>query len=198
MWLPVGAKKIRRLLSTTGLWPIEGSPNEGAGGMIIWGIFWGAVLGSWLGGYGDFGPFLGGILGFFAGLSLRWAIRSAIRTELQAHAAKATAPPTRAPQATAVAEDRPIAAPSVAQGPAPSAPPLRPAASDNPRDADDTFWTGELTSQGLPRVPSSAPSSAPLAARTDAPAAPAEPRKTAHWPPRTGSWAATPSCAWAW
>ena len=78
--------------------------------MIIWGIFWGAVLGSWFGGYGDFGPFVGGILGFFAGLSLRWAIRSAIRTELQAHATKATAQPTRAPQAAAVAKDRSEAA----------------------------------------------------------------------------------------
>lgn len=105
-----------------------GAQKEGEGGMIIWGIFWGAVLGSWFGGYGDFGPFVGGILGFFAGLSLRWAIRSAIRTELQAHATKATAQPTRAPQAAPVAEDRSVAAPPMAQGPVPPAPPLRPAA----------------------------------------------------------------------
>ncbi len=142
--------------------------------MIIWGIFWGAVLGSWFGGYGDFGPFVGGILGFFAGLSLRWAIRSAIRTELQAQAAKAVAPPTLAPQA-AVAEERPVAAPPVAQGPVPPAPPPRPAAIDSPRDADDAFWTGELTPQGLPRVPASAPATA----RADAPIPPAAPRKTA-------------------
>lgn len=143
--------------------------------MIIWGIFWGAVLGSWFGGYGDFGPFVGGILGFFAGLSLRWAIRSAIRTELQAHATKATAQPTRPPQAAPVAEDRPEAAAPVPQGPVPHAPPSPPTPSDNPRDADDAFWTGELTPQGLPRVPSVAP----VAARTDAPAARFEPRKIA-------------------
>lgn len=147
--------------------------------MIIWGIFWGAVLGSWFGGYGDFGPFVGGILGFFAGLSLRWAIRSAIRTELQAHATKATAQPTRAPQAAPVAEDRPVAAAPVAQGPVPHAAPPLPTTSDNPRDADDAFWTGELTPQGLPRIPALAPASAPVAARTDAPVAPSEPRKTA-------------------
>lgn len=142
--------------------------------MIIWGIFWGAVLGSWFGGYGDFGPFVGGILGFFAGLSLRWAIRSAIRTELQAQAAKAAAQPTRAPQA-AVAEDRPVAAAPLPPGPALQAPPPPPTRSDDPRDADDAFWTGELTPQGLPRVPASTPA----AARADAPIPPAAPRKTA-------------------
>ncbi len=142
--------------------------------MIIWGIFWGAVLGSWFGGYGDFGPFVGGILGFFAGLSLRWAIRSAIRTELQAQAAKVAAQPTRAPQA-AVAEDRPVAAAPLPPGPALQAPPPPPTRSDDPRDADDAFWTGELTPQGLPRVPASTPA----AARADAPIPPAAPRKTA-------------------
>ena len=139
--------------------------------MIIWGIFWGAVLGAWFDSYGDLGPYIGGILGFFAGLSLRWAVRSAIRSELQAQAAKAVAPTTRAqaPQAAPVAEDRPVAAPAVAQAPVPSSP-----------DADNAFWAGELTPQGLPRIPASASMAAPMAARAQAPA---EPIETATPPP---------------
>lgn len=141
--------------------------------MIIWGIFWGAVLGAWFDSYGDLGPYIGGILGFFAGLSLRWAVRSAIRSELQAQAAKAVAPTTRAqaPQAAPVAEDRPVATPAAAQAPVPSSP-----------DADDAFWAGELTPQGLPRIPASAPMVARAQApaepiETAAPPPPAEPRK---------------------
>lgn len=134
--------------------------------MIIWGIFWGAVLGSWFGGYGDFGPFVGAILGFFAGLSLRWAVRSAIRTELQAQAAKAVAPPAVAAHAAPTAEDRAQVA---------SPPPPPPVTRDELPDADDPFWTGELPPQGLPPVPTSASTSAPVPPRPDVPRQPAPP-----------------------
>ncbi len=147
--------------------------------MIIWGIFWGAVLGSWFGGYGDFGPVVGGILGFFAGLSLRWGVRSAIRTELQAQAAKALVPPAAPAQVAPAAEDREQTAPPAVQMPVPSAPaPVpasAPAAREAPQDADDAFWTGELTPQGLPRVPAAASTSAPVPPRPDAPRQPAPP-----------------------
>src|SRR5690606_12981066 len=45
-----GSTNNNGFFSNTGRLPGEGSPNEGEGGMIIWGIFWGAVLGSWFGG----------------------------------------------------------------------------------------------------------------------------------------------------
>ncbi len=135
--------------------------------MIIWGIFWGAVLGSWFGGYGDFGPFVGGVLGFFAGLSLRWTIRSAIRTELQAHAAKAVAKPGVATQAAPVAEDRPLAATPMEPVPGPVLQVPPPAASKNPLDADDAFWAGALTPQGLP----------PIQATAEPPSPPTPPRE---------------------
>lgn len=135
--------------------------------MIIWGIFWGAVLGSWFGGHGDFGPFVGAILGFFAGLSLRWAVRSAIRTELQAQAAKAVAPPAASAHTAPTAEDRAQVASH--------SPPPPPVTQDTSPDADDPFWTGELTPHGLPPVPTSAATSAPVPPRPDAPRQPAPP-----------------------
>lgn len=138
--------------------------------MIFWGIFWGAVLGAWFGGYGDFGPFVGGILGFFAGLSLRWAVRSAIRSELQAHAAKPAVKAAVVEQPSAVAESKAPVAPAVA--PVSAQVPAVPAASENPRDADDAFWSGALTPQGLPVAPPPVPASAPLPRK---PATPSQP-----------------------
>lgn len=202
--------------STNTMAPLAHSPRacrpepqkEGEGGMIIWGIFWGAALGSWFGGYGDFGPFVGGILGFFAGLSLRWAIRSAIRTELQAHATKATAQPTRAPQA-AVAGDQPVAAAPVAQRPVPHAPLHHPPPATIPGTRTTLFGPANSRPKACRvslRWPRRRPRWPPARMRLSRPPSPARqqpspPHPTpSSWPcsqPRTGSWAATPSCVWA-